>query len=143
MSDIECISKQLKANSKRPLCGGSEIARTLHRDCDRCKENRQLSFVSVQCNEKTFFSRKLENTFDMDHTETKNSERKTAEDKSMSRYCGDHCHSQITTEEHSSIEQNIETNYFKPVVKPSDFYVSFKNLCNYLRTPGSIDKVIK
>jgi hypothetical protein len=155
MSDINCVSKQLlKSDSERPLCVGTEIVRTTQRDCDRCKvrtiqrdcdrwkENLQLSLV--QCNEETFFSRKLENAIDMDQTDAISSEMKIVEDKSKPFDCRKHCHSQITTEkQHSSIDPDIETDYLKPVVKPSDFYVRLRNLCNYLTTPGSKDKNLK
>ncbi|XP_061188054.1 uncharacterized protein LOC133196137 [Saccostrea echinata] len=129
-SSADSVSRPFEANSKIPIHIGTVDTRKITDECDR--KTKHLPCDSIQNQRKVPFSRKIESTLDVNSKNNNNSKQNTTNDKETALcFCHDLCLSQIANEEQLSKDHRKET---KPIIKPSEFYVNFKNFCKYSRT---------
>ncbi|XP_062579249.1 DNA primase large subunit-like [Saccostrea cucullata] len=131
-SSADSMLKPFETNSEISFHGEAEDSRTIINECET--ETKHLPHVSFQNQRKMSISRKFESTLDVNSENKNNSEQNTTDNKeTVLCYCHDLCLSQITNEEQLSKDQR-KVKETKPIIKPSEFYVNFKNFCSNSRT---------
>lgn len=122
--------RRLDMDTSNP-CGNVDvqISEKFQTSCDdiecRLTQPLLLHSESYEDSDKTVMFKKSDSISRLDNVKRK----ATIDKKSSDCYCHDLCLSQLTEEKQ---ESNL-TEDIKPILKPSEFYISFKHLCKNLK----------